>query len=111
MIKVSSRFLAVLMLAVLAFTDVATTSAFAQRPFRFYHAQVPIRRSLTPKVPWDEPINRGHVLENLGLGSRSGETCNLACQANQLRDLPPQEENAQREGVLRRYRSPAPVWR
>jgi hypothetical protein len=29
MIKVSSRFLAVLMLAVLAFTDVTTTSAFA----------------------------------------------------------------------------------
>jgi hypothetical protein len=34
MIKVSSRFLAVLMLAVLAFTDVTTTSAFAGGFFR-----------------------------------------------------------------------------
>ena len=102
MIKVSSRFLAVLMLAVLAVMDVTTTSAFAQRG-------VVIRSYRAPEMLWREP--RARVLENFGLGSRSGETCNLGCEARRSLEAPPQEENSQSGGVLRPYLSPDPVWR
>jgi hypothetical protein len=103
MIKASSRFLAVLMLAVLAFTDVMTTSAFAQRG-------VVIRPYRPPEMLWRE--HRGGALENSEWHKGPGETCNLGCEARRLVDPPPQEENSQSEGVLRRpYRSPDPVWR
>jgi hypothetical protein len=111
MIKVSSRFLAVLMLAVLAFTDLTTTSAFAQRG-----GAIRIRPPAHVEVPWrldhalrSDPITRGRIFgEDLGPGG----TCNVGCESNRLRDLPPQEENAQSEGVLglRPHRSsPDPV--
>ena len=114
MIKVSSRFLAVLMLAVLAFTDITTTSAFAQRGAVHIRPAVPELRIRPPgiaDVPWRDPMTRGRVLEDFDLDLRSGGTCNVGCESNRLRDLPPQEESPQSEGVLRPYRSPAPVLR
>jgi hypothetical protein len=82
MIKASSRFLAVLVLAVLAFTDVTTTSAFAQRGvFRIRppgHVEMPWRLD---HAPGSDPINRGRVLENFGLDTWSEETCTFACDA------------------------------
>ena len=75
MIKVSSRFLAVLMLAVLAFTDITTTSAFAQRGAVHIRPAVPELRIRPPgiaDVPWRDPMTRGRVLEDFGLDSRSG---------------------------------------
>ena len=102
MIKVSSRFLAVLMLAVLAVADVATTSAFAQR--------VPVIRSYrAPEMLWREPRGRG--LENSEWHKSPVETCNFGCEARGLVDAPPQEENSQSGGVLRPYRSPDPIFR
>jgi hypothetical protein len=105
MIKASSRFLAVLILAVLAFTDLTTTSAFAQR------GVVRIRPPAHVEVPWRDPITRGRILENFGLDSRPGGTCNVGCEATRYLDSPPPEENSQSGGVLRPYRSPDPVWR
>jgi hypothetical protein len=82
MIKASSRFLAVLMLAVLAFTDVATTSAFAAGFLRSIrppgHVEAPWRLD---HAPGSDPINRGRVLENFGLDSWSQETCTFGCEA------------------------------
>ena len=84
MIKVSSRFLAVLMLAVLAFTDITTTSAFAQRGAVHIRPAVPelrirpavpelrIRPPGIADVPWRNPMTPGRVLEDFGLDSRSG---------------------------------------
>jgi hypothetical protein len=113
MIKVSSRFLAVLMLAVLAVTDVTTTSAFAQRG-----AVIRIRPPGHVELPWrhdhplgSDPINRGRVLENLGLDPWSGETCKLGCEAKRYLDSAPPEESSQGGGVLRPYRSPDPILR
>ena len=114
MIKVSSRFLAVLMLAVLAFTDITTTSAFAQRGAVHIRPAVPELRIRPPgiaDVPWDHPMNRGGGLGNSDGHKWPGETCNLACQVKREVDSPPQEENSQSGGVLRPYRSPAPVLR
>jgi len=114
MIKVSSRFLAVLMLAVLAFTDITTTSAFAQRGAVHIRPAVPELRIRPPgiaDVPWRNPMTPGRVLEDFDLDLRPGGTCNVGCESNRLRDLPPQEESPQSEGVLRPYRSPAPVLR
>ena len=79
MINVSSRLLAVLMLAVLAFTDVTTTSAFAAgflriRPPRFVDVPWGVHR------PPEGVINRGGVLENSGWDSWSQETCTFACE-------------------------------
>jgi hypothetical protein len=123
MIKVSSRFLAVLMLAVLAFTDITTTSAFAQRGAVHIRPAVPelrirpavpelrIRPPGIADVPWRNPMTPGRVLEDFDLDLRPGGTCNVGCESNRLRDLPPQEESPQSEGVLRPYRSPAPVLR
>ena len=104
MIKVSSRFLAVLMLAVLAFTDLTTTSAFAQRGAVFR-----IRPYRPPEMLWRVP--RGGGLENSEWHKSPGETCNIGCEARRLVDSPSQEENSQSEGVLRLrpYRSPDPV--
>ena len=112
MIKVSSRFLAVLMLAVLAFTDVTTTSAFAQRGF--FRPAVPELRIRPPgiaDVPWRDPATRGRILEKFGLDPWSAETCSLGCESKRLLDSPPQEENSQSGGVLRPYRSPDSVLR
>jgi hypothetical protein len=102
MIKVSSRFLAVLMLAVLAVMDVTTTSAFAQRG-------VVIRSYRAPEMLWREPRGRG--LENSEWHKPPGETCNIGCEAGRLVDSPPPEESSQSGGVLRPYRSPDPILR
>jgi hypothetical protein len=82
MVKISYRFLAILLLAVLAFTDVTTTSAFAQR------GAFPIRPPGHVEVPWrldhapgSDAINRGRILENFGVGSWPGEPCTFACGA------------------------------
>jgi hypothetical protein len=106
MIKVSSRFLAVLMLAVLAFTDVTTTSAFAQRGV----AVRSIRPYRPPEMLWREPRGGGG-LENSEWHKSPGETCNIGCEAKGLVDWPPQEENSRSGGVLRPYRSPDSILR
>ena len=75
MIKVSSRFLAVLMLAVLAFTDITTTSAFAQRGAVHIRPAVPELRIRPPgiaDVPWRNPMTPGRVLEDFDLDLRPG---------------------------------------
>jgi hypothetical protein len=110
MIKVSSRFLAVLMLAVLAFTDVTTTSAFAQRVIFRPAPELRIRPPGHVDVPW----RLDHGGRIFGEHSWPGETCNLRCESRKLRVDPSLlEENSQSEGVLRirPYRSPDPVLR
>ena len=75
MIKVSSRFLAVLMLAVLAFTDITTTSAFAQRGAVHIRPAVPELRIRPPGIadaPWRNPMTPGRVLEDFDLDLRPG---------------------------------------
>jgi hypothetical protein len=86
MIKVSSRFLAVLILAVLAFPSVTTTSALAAGLF--------LRNSVRTTERLTEigrPYGHGGTIENgfeRGGGKRG---CDLACEIRSLTDAPPRQ--------------------
>jgi hypothetical protein len=95
MTKVSSRFLAVLMLAVLATTGVLTTSALAAGPLRLrFPAPVEsIFRGIEPRI-----FGGGDPGLHSGL---SPQTCGSACQAPGFLDAPP----------IRRRPYVDPVWK
>jgi hypothetical protein len=81
MIKVSSRFLAVLMLAVLAFTDVTTTSAFAGGPLHIFRSAPTVDSVLRHQLDSLRP-GRVEDLDVMHMGL-SGDTW--------LVNLPPKE--------------------